>query len=132
MTTRNPMFRSRHHAAVFVASALALGTAVAAVPQAFAHAGLTSTSPARGATVKALPSFVKITFSEPIGSVTSVRLKDAKGRDHVVTAGLDPRNAARVVARTTRPVAGTYVCTWSIVSDDGHRETGTFRFRVRK
>jgi methionine-rich copper-binding protein CopC len=50
----------------------------------------------------------------------------------VVTAGLDPRNAARVLAKTTKPAAGTYMGTWSIVSDDGHKETGKFRFTVKK
>ena len=111
---------------------LALGAAVAVVPQALAHAGLKSTSPANKATVKALPAFVKITFDEPIGSVTSVRLLDGKGKDHVVTAGLDPRNAARVLAKTTNPAAGTYTAKWAIVSADGHKETGTFRFTVKK
>ncbi len=111
---------------------VALAAAAAVVPQAFAHTGLKSVSPANGATVKVLPGFVKITFSEPIGSVSSVRLMDSKGKDHVVTAGLDPRNAARVLAKTTKPGAGTYMGTWSIVSDDGHKETGKFRFTVRK
>ncbi len=111
---------------------VALAAAGAVVPQAFAHAALKSVSPANGATVKAMPGFVKITFSEPIGSVSSVRLMDAKGKDHVVTAGLDPRNAARVLAKTTKPAPGTYMGTWSIVSDDGHKETGKFRFTVRK
>ena len=115
-----------------VLAVVALAAAGAVVPQAFAHAALKSVSPANGATVKAMPGFVKITFSEPIGSVSSVRLMDAKGKDHVVTAGLDPRNAARVLAKTTSPAAGTYTGTWSIVADDGHKETGKFRFTVRK
>ena len=111
---------------------IALAAAGAVVPQAFAHAALKSSSPANGATVKALPAFVKITFSEPIGSVTSVRLLDAKGKDHVVTAGLNPRNAAQVMAKTRVPAAGTYTAKWSIVADDGHKETGTFTFKVKK
>ena len=49
----------------------------------------------------------------------------------VVTAGLDPRNAARVLAKTAKPAAGTYLGTWSIVADDGHKETGKFRFTVK-
>lgn len=115
-----------------VLAVVALAAAAAVVPQAFAHTGLKSVSPANGATVKAMPGFVKITFSEPIGSVSSVRLMDANGKDHVVTAGLDPRNAARVLAKTTSPAAGSYTGSWSIVTDDGHREAGKFRFIVRK
>ncbi len=111
---------------------MALAAAAAVVPQAFAHTGLKSVSPANGATVKALPGFVKITFSQPIGSVSSVQLMDSKGKNHVVTARLDPQNAARVLAKTTKPAAGTYVGTWSIVADDGHKKTGKFRFTVSK
>lgn len=111
---------------------MALAAAAAVVPQAFAHTGLKSVSPANGATVKALPGFVKITFSQPIGSVSSVQLMDSKGKNHVVTARLDPQNAARVLAKTTKPAAGTYVGTWSIVADDGHEKTGKFRFTVSK
>lgn len=110
---------------------VALAAAVV-VPQAFGHAALTSSSPANGTTVKVLPAFVKITFSEPIGSVTSVRLLDAKGKDHVVTAGLNPRNAAQVMAKTKASAVGTYTAKWAIVSDDGHKITGTFTFKVKK
>ena len=111
---------------------VALAAAAAVVPQAFAHAGVKSTSPAKGATVKALPAFVTITFSEPIGSVTSVRVLDAKGKDHVVTAGLNPRNAAQVMAKTKASAPGTYTAKWAITADDGHKETGTFTFKVKK
>ena len=116
--------------------AMAAGAALLAVSiapsAALAHAALKSTSPANGSTVKALPSFIKITFAEPIGRVTFVKAVDAKGVDHVVTAGLDPASAARVVARTAKPVAGRYRVTWKIVADDGHAESGTFTFTVKK
>lgn len=111
---------------------VALAAAVAVVPQAFGHAALKTSSPASGATVAALPAFVKITFSEPIGSVSSVRLLDAKGKGHVVTAGLNPRNAAQVMAKTKASAPGTYTAKWAIVSDDGHKITGTFTFKVKK
>lgn len=112
---------------VSAALAAAAITGVAA-PLALAHAGVKSTSPANGATVKALPGFVKITFSEPIGRVTFVKVLDAKGKDHVQTAGLDPKSAARVLAKTINPVAGAYRVQWKIVADDGHAESGTFVF----
>jgi len=132
MVTLNRTSRSRRRAPRGLASAVALAAAVSLVPQAFAHAGVTFTSPANGATVRVLPTFVKVTFDEVLGSVTSVRVIDAKGKDHVVTAGLDPRNAARVIAKTTKPALGRYVVRWSVVADDGHKETGTFRFTVKR
>jgi len=113
-------------------AAVALAAAAVVVPQAFGHAALKTSSPASGATVTALPAFVKITFSEPIGSVSSVRLLDAKGKDHVVTAGLNPRNAAQVMAKTKASAPGTYTAKWAITADDGHKITGTFTFKVKK
>ena len=123
------MISTRSRTAIAVT---ALAIAASVVPQAFGHAAVRSSSPASGTTVATLPAFLRITFSEPIGSVTSVRLLDARGRDHVVTAGLNPRNAAQVMAKTTAPAAGTYTAKWSVVADDGHKETGTFTFKVKK
>ena len=119
-------------------SLTAIGVATAALAisggiatQAMAHAMLVSTTPAKGSTVTALPPFVKIRFDEALASVSSVQLKDAKGVDHVVTAGLDPKNAAVIVAKTTKSAAGRYNATYKVTCDDGHRMTGTFTFRVK-
>lgn len=112
--------------------AVAAGAVVA--PQAFAHSGLKSSTPAAGAKVKALPAFLKITFEEAVGRVTSVRLLNAANKDFVATAGLDPRNAARVLAKTTATAvpAGTYRVQWKVVASDGHSQAGTYTFRVVK
>lgn len=100
--------------------------------QALAHSGTQATTPGNGAVVGALPAFVKITFSEPIGRVTFVKVTDSKGADHVVTAGLDPKSAARVLAKTrNRLTPGAYRATWKVVAADGHAQSGAFAFRVR-
>lgn len=118
--------RMRIVGCAFAVLALAGGT------QALAHSGTQATAPGNGAVVRALPAFVKITFSEPIGRVAFVKVTDAKGADHVVTAGIDPKSAARVLARTRdRLVAGRYRATWKVVAADGHSQSGTFAFRVR-
>ena len=103
-------------------------------PQALAHSGLKGSTPAAGATVKALPATLTITFEETLGRVTSVRLLNARNKDFIATAGLDPRNAARVMAKTTaRSVApGTYRVQWKVVASDGHSQAGTYTFRVVK
>lgn len=110
----------------------AMAIAAIAVPQALAHSALHATSPTNGATVKGLPALVRLTFDEPIGVVTSVRVLDAKNVNHAVAARRDPRNAARVVVRTRNPTAGAYRVLWKVVATDGHAESGVFRFRVTK
>lgn len=117
---------------------LGLGAAAAlaavvliAVPTARAHSGVQSTSPRAGAVVKALPATITITFGDRLIGVTGVRVIDARGVNHTASARLDPRNAARVVVRTTAPVAGAYRVMWTVRSEDGHSASGTFGFRAR-
>ncbi len=110
----------------------AMAIAAIAVPQALAHAALHATSPTNGATVKRLPALVSLTFVEPIGVVTSVRVLDAKNVNHTAAVGLDPRNAARVIVRTKNATAGAYRVLWKVVATDGHAESGVFRFRAAK
>ncbi len=110
-------------------AALAMTTGIATT--ALAHAGLKTATPAANSVVKALPAFLKITFAEPIGRVTSVRMLDAKGKDHIQTAGIDPRNAARVLAKTTNSQPGTYRAMRKVVAADGHAQAGSFTFRIR-
>lgn len=102
-----------------------------AAPAGMAHSGLRSASPKAGSVVKALPAKVTITFRDRLLRVTSVKVLDRKGVNHVVWARLDPRNAARVVVRTRKPVAGAYRVLWKVQAEDGHSEAGTFRFRAR-
>lgn len=110
-----------------MASAVALASASAAV----GHSGLRGTTPPSGGTVAALPANVTITFEGRLARVVRVQVVDAKGTDHAVSARLDPRNAAKVVVRTAKPVPGAYTVRWKVVSEDGHAEAGAFRFRAR-
>lgn len=112
---------------VLTASAVAL----IAAPAVMGHSGVRSTSPKAGAVVTALPATVAITFRQRLLRVTSVKVLDRKGVDHAASARLDPRDARRVVVRTSRPVAGQYKVLWKVQSEDGHSEAGTFGFRAR-
>lgn len=114
----------------YIALAAAAVASIAA-PVAMAHSGIESTTPKAGSVVRALPANVTITFADRLLRVTRVQVLDAKGVDHAVSARLDPRNAAKVVVRTRRPVAGNYRVLWKVQSEDGHSEAGTFRFRAR-
>lgn len=111
---------------------MASATALIAAPVASGHSGLRATTPKAGSVVRVLPAKVTITFRDRLQRVTRVQVLDAKGRNHTVWARLDPRNAARVVVRTGRPVAGRYRVLWKVQSEDGHSEAGSFTFRARR
>lgn len=113
-----------------VAGALML--AAIGAPAAMAHEALISSSPAAGSVVRVLPATVSMTFGGTVGAVRSVRVLDAHGRNHAVSARIDRRSASRVVVRTKHPVAGSYRVVWKIVSVDGHPQAGTFRFRAAR
>jgi methionine-rich copper-binding protein CopC len=88
-----------------------------------AHTVVTSTS--------ANSKVLRIFFAAPIRRGT-VRARNARGK--VISrgrGGRDPRNinALRVGLRNVRD--GVYKARWSIVSLDGHHQSGTLRFRVR-
>ncbi len=115
-----------------VLAVLAVG--VLATPGA-AHARLTGTSPADGATLEALPLTVRLTFSDPLDP-QFVRVR--------VTG---PQAAERVIAETTiaEPVvegptvtvpmplgggAGSWTVDYRVVSRDGHPVSGGLTFSV--
>ena len=127
-----PVSARRGRAAALAVAALALVPALITAPQALAHSGAPVTSPKSGAVLGSLPATVTLTFGDRLARVTGVQVLDAKGVNHAASARLDPRNAARVIVRTTRPSAGAYTVRWQVRSEDGHAESGTFSFRVRR
>ncbi len=120
--------RSRMTCTVAIAAAVVAGVPAGAL----GHATLVGTSPAAGSVVPRLPATVTIRFDQALGAVASVQLTSASGGNHVAQAGLDPRDARRVVVRTTKPVAGRYQLRWTVVATDGHRQQGTVSFRARR
>lgn len=121
----------RTRTVMLVAAALALAPALVAAPNAVAHSGAPVTSPRSGAVVASLPATVTLTFGDRLARVTGVQVLDAKGVNHAASARLDPRNAARVIVRTAKPSASAYTVRWQVQAEDGHAQTGSFRFRVR-
>jgi copper resistance protein C len=107
-----------------------LATGVAAVP-ALAHAPVLGTFPKNNATVTHVRT-VGVRFGEAV--VTGlITVKRADGSTVPArTSGLQPSNKARLRAAFSRNLpSGRYTVSWRARADDGHREHGTFRFRVR-
>jgi hypothetical protein len=98
--------------------------------QSFAHAFLQHAEPGAGATLRAPPKRVALTFSEKLEPVFSgIAVTDASGR--VVEAGA-PVVGGNSMAAPLRPLPpGRYRVVWHVVSVDTHRTEGAYSFTVK-
>ncbi len=112
-----------------LAAVLALGGAAVAI----AHTDVKSTSPAKGAVAKTSISRVTVTFD---GTLRRGTLRVTGPGGTVVSKGAggrDPRNITRLLASLKGGLkAGSYKSSWTIVAADGHRQSGSFRFRLKR
>lgn len=115
--------------AVTMSSAVFLLLAAA---QADAHAKLLSVVPAADSTV-ASPKMIQAHFDEAIEvKLSSLKLTMSDGMAIPVMSmndAKDPTTLSIMPNSTLKP--GSYTAAWSIVTDDGHKETGTFKFTVK-
>ena len=124
----------RHHAQLVrhtaaLASALALGGAAIAS----AHTEVKSTSPANGATAKTTLTRVTAAFTGPLTRGT-LRVVGPGGKVASLSrGGRDPRNTSRLLVGLKGSLKpGSYTASWSIVAADGHRQKGSFRFKLKR
>jgi methionine-rich copper-binding protein CopC len=124
----------RHHAQLVrrtaaLASALALGGAAIAS----AHTEVKSTSPANGASAKTTLTRVTVTFTGALAS-GKLRVSGPGGKlASLSNGGRDPRNTSRLLVGLRGSLKpGSYTASWSVVAADGHRQKGSFRFKLRK
>src|SRR5690349_20462506 len=107
-------------------------TAVVAVfgtgTPAFAHTTVASSVPAAIASVKSVPTAVKLTFTEHLSILPKVSVEDAAG--NVINSGAATLDGAVVSQPVTPTVAGKYTVKWSAVAQDGDRSTGSFAFTL--
>ena len=115
-----------------VALAVTLVAAALAATVALAHVDVKSRSPGKGASASRSLGSVSVTFEGPIRR-GGIRVVGPGGR--VVSSGnggRDPRNITRVkVGLKGSKRAGVYRAKYSIVAADGHRQRGSWRFRLR-
>ncbi|WP_329252504.1 copper resistance protein CopC [Actinoallomurus sp. NBC_01490] len=113
--------------AVAATAAALLGVLATAAP-AEAHTTLTSSDPAKGATVAA-PAQIRLTYADPV-RFPGVVLLDAKGGHH------EAGKASAVDNHVTQQVGGAlapgvYTVGWRVVAEDGHPVTGEYKFTVK-
>ncbi len=122
---------SARRPARMAAAALLAGAALGA-GVAYGHSQVTSTSPRAGATVR--PSLAKVTvrFDAPVTTGT-IAVAGPRGTVSRGRGGPDPRSTARLVVGLRAPLApGRYRASWTALATDGHRQRGSFTFRVRR
>lgn len=111
--------------------ALALG-ALALAGQASAHAALVASNPAANATVAA-PKTISLTFNEALTPAFSrfdvARANGVKLKIKTHVAG-DKKTIVGLPAG--KMMAGAYKVSWrAAATDDGHRTSGAFAFKVK-
>jgi copper transport protein len=111
-----------------VLSAVAL-VALALPATASAHANLVRTDPASGAVVARAPAVVRVVFDDAVRvgpGVEAVR----NGGGSVLGGAAQAHGDTLVVPLRPHLPNGDYSVRWSIVSDDGHLESGVLAFGV--
>jgi copper resistance protein C len=120
--------RIRLPVTLLVAVAAVALVATAAV----AHVDVKSRSPSKGGTASKSIRFVSVTFDGPVRR-GSLRVVGPGGRVVSTGGGRDPRNITRVRAGLKGSLrAGRYRARFRIVAADGHRQRGSWRFRLRR
>ncbi|MEO7917626.1 MAG: copper homeostasis periplasmic binding protein CopC [Dokdonella sp.] len=123
----NTKTSSRHIAFAGLAAGLLFVSA-----QAGAHAKLISVVPAADSTV-ASPKMISVHFDEAIEvKLSKLKLTMSDGVEMSVMGmndAKDPSTLSIMPNATLKP--GMYTAAWSIVSDDGHKEKGSFKFTVK-
>jgi copper resistance protein C len=114
---------------------LALSAASLLGSSANAHPTLTSSSPQANASAASSLTEIRLNFSEGvIAKFSDVELKDESGKPIATGAArVDPRDKKQLVVPLATPLmAGRYTVNWHAVSEDTHRVTGQYSFKVER
>jgi methionine-rich copper-binding protein CopC len=103
-----------------------------AASQADAHAKLLSTTPKADSTVSS-PQTIQVHFNEAIEvKLSSLKLTASDGTAVAIMVMNDAKDPSTLsIMPNDKLKPGVYTAAWSIVSDDGHKETGSFKFTVQ-
>ncbi|PLR40475.1 hypothetical protein CYR32_01655 [Chimaeribacter coloradensis] len=106
----------------------------AVAPAAFAHAHLVSSAPAANALVQGTPQQLVLTFTEGVEPRFSRVTLAGPLAVTFPSAQLSSENGDKTRLQVPLDKAlptGEYQVSWKVVSVDGHRTQGTYRFTVK-
>lgn len=97
-----------------------------------AHADLTNTDPANGATLEKTPEMVTLWFSAPLEpSFSKVQVVDKDGKQVDLGSASVDKNDPKVLRVGVPSLGGgSYKVIWSVVARDGHKLKGEYTFNV--
>lgn len=111
-----------------------LAVTALASTQALAHAHLSVTDPAPHSVLSRAPGAVKLTFTEqPEPAFSGIELQHADGSP-VKTGKLSIDPATKTTLQLPLPTPlekGEYQVNWHVLSVDGHKTQGSYRFTLR-
>ena len=109
-----------------------VGLALALPASAWGHATLVRTIPANGAIVALAPTEIRVLFDDTVRTGPGIEAIHNSGGS--VLDGRPSIAAERTLVIPLRHglADGDYSARWSIVSDDGHLETGVIAFAIGK
>ena len=114
---------------------LALSTASLLGTSADAHPTLTASNPQANISAAGSPTEIRLNFSEGvIAKFSGVELKDESGKPMTTGAAtVDPKDKKQLVVPLATPLtAGRYTVYWHVVSEDTHRVTGQYSFKLER
>jgi len=117
---------TRRRAAAALAAALLLASPGAAR----AHAGLVSSAPAAGDTLRQAPTRVVLRFTEPVDASSSRLVLLGSNLRTTLAVRRDPGDVTALVAALPPLGPGGYRMQWRTLSADGHPVDGSFVFFV--
>lgn len=122
---------SNNKSRIFTVLVAASACFLFAAPQAFAHANLVSSDPAKDATI-ASPKQITLHFSEALEmKVSGLKLTDIDGKPVAIQSVPAP-DAKSLAAVPVKPLTqGLYTITWTSMGDDAHKMSGTVSFSVQ-
>jgi methionine-rich copper-binding protein CopC len=101
------------------------------VTTASAHVRVVSTNPATGGSASRSIRTVRVTFNAAIRSGTLRVFRRSTGAQVSGTGARNPRNLRQLVTSLRSGLAaGRYIARWTLVASDGHRQSGSFGFRL--
>ncbi|PXW19050.1 copper homeostasis periplasmic binding protein CopC [Pantoea sp. JKS000250] len=114
--------------------ALAAAGLMAFSSLAAAHAHLQSSAPAAKAQVTTSPDALTLNFSEDIEAAFSgvTLLDNAQKPVETTKARVEADQKNRLIIGLSQPLkAGSYQVNWHVLSVDGHKTSGSYRFSVK-
>ncbi|WEK47304.1 MAG: copper homeostasis periplasmic binding protein CopC [Candidatus Andeanibacterium colombiense] len=111
-------------------AAIAAAALLAMSGPAFAHAKLVKSNPSADATVHAGLKTITLTFDDPLVAAFSKFTLSMPGMAMPVKTAVSPDKKSIVGTLPAPLTKGAYTVSWTAASDDGHKTTGTLKFKV--